>query len=119
MVNPESELRSRIDGYAAAEDWQAAMLELRELWIREPSMTTASFIASRYRILRKGLVLVPHRLAILRSFTVEPLVLLLQAGAFTSGIDLDVHAGEFNAYAQEIRKHADGAMDRSLCFLWG
>jgi FkbH-like protein len=41
-------------------------------------------------------------MAILRSFTVEPLLPLLRAGAFCYGIDLAVKIGDFNAYAQEI-----------------
>jgi FkbH-like protein len=40
--------------------------------------------------------------AILRSFTVEPLVPLLRADAFSSGLDLAVHVGDFNAYPQEL-----------------
>jgi FkbH-like protein len=43
-----------------------------------------------------------RRLAILRSFTVEPVIPLLRAGAFLRGIDLSVYMGDFNAYAQEI-----------------
>jgi FkbH-like protein len=57
--------------------------------------------------LRDKLPLVPARLAILRSFTVEPIVPLLRAAAFTAGIDLTVHVGAFNAYAQEILSPAD------------
>jgi FkbH-like protein len=44
----------------------------------------------------------PHRLAILRSFTLEPVVPLLRAEAFVSGIDVTVRLGDFNAYPQEI-----------------
>ncbi|MCH8342785.1 MAG: HAD family hydrolase [Planctomycetes bacterium] len=40
--------------------------------------------------------------AILRSFTLEPLVPMVRAGAAAAGIDLDVQLGDFNAYAQEI-----------------
>ncbi|HKB05169.1 MAG TPA: HAD-IIIC family phosphatase, partial [Gemmataceae bacterium] len=63
---------------------------------------TAGFVVSRFEKLRPSLSLVPHRLAILRSFTVEPVVPLLRAAAFLAGIDLTVHVGDFNTYAQEI-----------------
>jgi FkbH-like protein len=46
--------------------------------------------------------MLPYRLAILRSFTVEPAVPLLRASAFSVGIDLTVQLGDFNAYAQEL-----------------
>jgi predicted enzyme involved in methoxymalonyl-ACP biosynthesis len=52
--------------------------------------------------MRGSLDLRRHRCAILRSFTVEPIVPTLEACAWTSGIDLAVHTGEFNAYSQEI-----------------
>ena len=45
-------------------------------------------------------------MAVLRSFTVEPVVPMLRAAGFANGLDLTVHVGEFNAYAQEI---LDGA----------
>ena len=41
-------------------------------------------------------------MAVLRSFTVEPLVPLLRAAGFANGLDLTVWTGDFNAYAQEI-----------------
>ena len=42
------------------------------------------------------------RVAILRSFTVEPMVPLLRAHALVSGIDAAVFVGEFNSWTQEI-----------------
>src|SRR4029450_6575908 len=44
----------------------------------------------------------PCRLALLRSFTVEPLVPLLHAAACAHGITLEVHVGAFNTYVQDI-----------------
>jgi FkbH-like protein len=57
---------------------------------------------SRYEQLRADLKLLPYRLAILRSFTLEPIVPLLRAAAFGAGLDLTVHLSAFNAYVQEI-----------------
>jgi FkbH-like protein len=46
--------------------------------------------------------MIRFHLAVLRSFTIEPLVPVLRAAAFLAGIDLDVRLGQFNTYAQEI-----------------
>jgi FkbH-like protein len=97
-----SPLRSEIDAAIAAGRSGVASASLAELWSKDPSSSTAGFVTSRYESLRRELKLKPYRLAILRSFTVEPLVPLVRAGAFTYGIDLTVQVGDFNAYAQEI-----------------
>ena len=44
----------------------------------------------------------PLRLAILRSFTIEPLLEALQVKAFLSGFRLELFLNEFNQVAQEI-----------------
>jgi FkbH-like protein len=72
------------------------------MWRSDPGPAAAGFVVSRFEKLRGTLALVPFRLAILRSFTVEPVVPVLRAAAFVSGIDLTVQLGDFNAYAQEI-----------------
>jgi FkbH-like protein len=97
-----SDLRQEIDRQIAAGDARGALRSLTELWLRDRSASTASFTCSRYEQLRPKLDLLPYRLAILRSFTVEPMVPLLRAAAFSAGIDLTVHLSEFNAHAQEI-----------------
>ena len=83
-------------------DQVAAAGALGELWRREPSLATASFVVSQFETLRPNLSLLPYRVAIARSFTVEPVIPLLRAEAFVAGIDLAVHSGSFNAYAQEL-----------------
>ena len=65
-------------------------------------MAVAGYLLRGRERMRAHAALVPFRVAILRSFTVEPLVPLLSAGALAGGLDLDVHVGGFNAYAQEI-----------------
>jgi FkbH-like protein len=62
----------------------------------------AGFVASRYGRIAGRLGLLQQRWAILRSFTVEPVLPVLKAGAYAAGIALETHLGEFNAYAQEI-----------------
>ncbi|HEY6989733.1 MAG TPA: HAD-IIIC family phosphatase [Bryobacteraceae bacterium] len=97
-----SALRAEIDQALAQEDWQAARRGLERLGNVERSSAAASFAMSRYERLRPYLSLTPGRLAILRSFTVEPLVPLLRARAFAGGLDLEVHVGGFDNYAQQM-----------------
>ncbi|HYW98199.1 MAG TPA: HAD-IIIC family phosphatase [Candidatus Elarobacter sp.] len=97
-----SDLRQEIDRRIAAADAAGAARSLADLWFKDHSASTAWFACSRYEQLRPKLNLLPYRLAILRSFTVEPMVPLLRAAAFSAGIDLTVRLSEFNAHAQEI-----------------
>lgn len=97
-----SNLRGAIEGALQESHWNSAAARLGELWRAESSSATAAFVVSRFEKLREKIPLTPVRLAILRSFTVEPIVPLLRAEAFCFGMDLAVHIGDFNAYAQEI-----------------
>ncbi|MFY9660441.1 MAG: HAD-IIIC family phosphatase [Terriglobales bacterium] len=99
--NPAT-LRAEVNRLLAEGAPDAASRLLAELWRREPGSATASFVTSRVDQLRDKLPLARFKLAILRSFTVEPIVPLLRAEAFTYGIDLEVHVGDFNAYVQDI-----------------
>ena len=97
-----AEARTEIEQSLEASDWRKAARLAQSLWEREAASTTANFVIATFEKLRPHLELTPHRLALLRSFTVEPLIPLLRASAFAAGIDLTVHLGEFNAYAQEL-----------------
>ena len=99
---PESDLRTEVDRLIANGSAEAAYACLSELWRKEAGTGVAPFVVSRAEQLRGKLPLLPYRLAILRSFTVEPVVPLVRAEAFCRGIDLSVHVGDFNAFAQEI-----------------
>jgi FkbH-like protein len=95
-------LRERVDAAIAAGEAPGAESALRELWREAPGHAAAAFVVSRFERLRGELPLRACRLAILRSFTVEPVVPLLRAEAFVHGFDLDVHIGGFNTYAQDL-----------------
>ncbi len=95
-------LRAEIDRLIAEGAAEAASRRISELWRREPGSATASFLAGRMDSLRDKLVLSKFKIAILRSFTVEPIVPLLRAEAFSYGIDLEVHVGDFNTYVQDM-----------------
>jgi FkbH-like protein len=97
-----SEARQEIDHLIAAGDLTTAARELADLWVNEASPSAASFVVQRFEALRKNLKLQPYRLAILRSFTVEPMVPLFRAAAFCAGIDLTIYVSDFNAYVQAM-----------------
>jgi FkbH-like protein len=96
------DLRKEADEFIAAGSANLAALRLAELWRQESGTGTAAFVVSRYEKIREKLQLSKYRLAILRSFTLEPMLPLLRAAAFVNGIDLTVQLGDFNAYAQAI-----------------
>lgn len=94
--------RKRVDAALADSNWPAARAELGKLWRATGDAATAGFVVARFDKMRAHLPLAPARLAILRSMTVEPIVPMLRAGAFASGIGLEVFLGDFNAYVQDI-----------------
>ena len=96
------EFRKTVDRAIAAGDPRAAAHMLASAWSSDPGSALAGFVASRYERIAPGLGMLRKRLAILRSFTVEPLVPLLKSGAYSAGIALDTQIGEFNSYAQEL-----------------
>lgn len=95
-------LRQQVEESLSQGFWTKAHTALAELWRKQPTPATAAYVLTRHEHLRHHLRLSLCRLTILRSFTVEPVVPLLRAAAFINGIDLTVHVGEFNTYAQEI-----------------
>src|ERR1035437_7635738 len=96
------EFRKDVDRAIAAGDAALAARMLASAWEVEPTSALAGFVASRYGRMSGRLGLLKQRWAILRSFTVEPVVPILKAGAYAGGVALETHLGEFNAYAQEI-----------------
>jgi FkbH-like protein len=104
------DLRAEVDRLIAEGAFDLASRRLADLWRRDPASGTASFVTSRLDQLRgelreKAREIPGHtkfKLAILRSFTVEPMVPLLRAEAFAYGIDLEVHIGDFNTYVQDM-----------------
>ena len=94
--------RDEVDKRIAGGQTREAREALQRLWRAEPGPAAAGFAVARYEALRGRLALRPWRLALLRSFTVEPLVPLLRAEAFHAGIDLTVHVGQFNGWVQEL-----------------
>ena len=75
---------------------------LREFFNSAPTVANAQFALKQVTPILDHLALVPCRIAILRSFTIEPVVPILRALALFHGIDLTVHVGGFNAYSKEL-----------------
>jgi FkbH-like protein len=95
-------LRDHIDAAIAENDGIGAGALLERLWSRHPGPATANFVLTRTARLPAD----PSRrhvtLAVLRSFTLEPVVPVVRAAAAVSGIDLDVHLGDFGTYGQDM-----------------
>lgn len=93
------QIRARLDQELLAGARGDARESLRELWRLQPSASTAGVILGHRDLFPN---VRPLRVAILRAFTVEPLIPLLQAVALFHGLDISVYTGAFNAYAQEM-----------------
>src|SRR5205807_7100721 len=96
--------RAEIDKAIAKGDVDGAKVGLVELWREKGDLGTAAFVVSRYEQIRECLPLQLCKVAILRSFTIEPLMSLLRTAAFTAGLDLDVQLGGLNTYTDELGK---------------
>ena len=97
-VKPDT-LRVRIDDALRAEDQVCARQLLQDLWRDHPSLGTASYVAKKQKILLQGK---PVRVAILRSFTIEPFLPVLHATAGSHNLPLEVQCGQFNTWFQEL-----------------
>jgi FkbH-like protein len=103
VPNEQQDLRHRIDELIKSGNASRARPLFSRLWQEDPRAGTAQFIVSRIEHLESDPpVWLTCRVALLRSFTLEPVVPLLRAAAAVEGIGLDVHLGDFNTYAQEL-----------------
>jgi FkbH-like protein len=83
-------------------DWRTARLQMRRLLLGSPNPATAQFVLKSMAACEGGPNRIFLKLAVLRSFTLEPVIPLLRAAAALQGIELTVQVGDFNAYAQEV-----------------
>jgi FkbH-like protein len=98
------ELRLEIDRLISAGRVSDAGTAIAALWRQDPTPASAAFILARSdrAEVRSQLNYLPFRVAILRSFTIEPAIPLLRATALCHRLDLCVHIGDYNAYMQEV-----------------
>jgi len=94
--------REEIDRLISAGELAKAHSLLAQLWSENPGPALAGYVVSHFEKLRSTLAPTSCRVAILRSFTIEPIIPLLRAAAAVNRIDLTMHVGDFNAYAQEL-----------------
>jgi FkbH-like protein len=95
-------LRSAIEASLDADGALSTLGLLERLWRGRPGPSTAGFVLTRAQRLTG---IVPRRtvkLAIARSFTVEPVIPLLRAAAVVHRVELDVVVRGFGTYAQDL-----------------
>lgn len=95
-------LRKEIEQALEQGEHSRARLLLAEAWRGDPGPARASFVLSRAERIEGGAFVGAPRVALLRSFTVEPLVPLLRASAWVGGVALEVQVGAFGAWTPEI-----------------
>jgi FkbH-like protein len=95
-------LREDIDRLIASGNQPAALAALQVFWRENTRPAAANFVLSRFAKIQPAINAAACKVSILRSFTVEPLVPLLRAGAAVNGIDAAVHVGNFNAHVQDL-----------------
>jgi FkbH-like protein len=93
-------LRASIDDAVAR--GEAPLAQIRELFFGAPGLAAARFVSDRMKRIAERRPTRACRLAFARSFTVEPVIPLLEAAARLDGLRLDVHVGDFNTYAQDL-----------------
>jgi FkbH-like protein len=95
-----SATRADVERLIAAGEARAAARALAQLFAAQPTAANAAYVIASFDRLEDGLALVPLRVRILRSFTIEPLIPLLRARAFLAGICLDVSVGPYGVIDQ-------------------
>ena len=95
------QLRASVDVAILKGDHAGALHSLAQVWQHHSGPATAAFVNTRLSKLPSNSVR-RVSVAVLRSFTIEPILPLLRAGAALNRLALDIHIGGFNTYAQEI-----------------
>ncbi|MBC7541355.1 MAG: HAD-IIIC family phosphatase [Candidatus Sericytochromatia bacterium] len=84
------------------QDWRRAEDLLGQQFQARPTLANAHLVLDRLGRIPDRKARATCRLMICRSFTVEPIVPLLRAGAALQGLSLTAAVGAFNAYVQEL-----------------
>lgn len=79
-----------------------SIAQLRQRLHDTPTLATAQFVINTLRQFPTASTRPVVRLAILRSFTIEPVIPFLCAGAALDGVEARVQVSDFNTYAQDI-----------------
>ncbi len=111
MSNSVTTDRERILEAIESRNYAVAHRLMSDLYRSSRTLSNAQFVLKQFERIKTDLDLPCLRVAILRSYTIEPLVPLVRAEAVSHGLDLVVQVGGFNTYAQEVRDPA-GALYR-------
>lgn len=94
--------RAALDAAVEAQRWSEARALARRWWHEAPGPATAAVVNARLGRAPDTTVRRRARVVVARSFTIEPLVPVLQAAARVEGVVLDVEVGGFGTWAQEL-----------------
>lgn len=95
-------MRDQVEDAIKREEWGEVYYLLRAIWDADATPATANYILSKGECLRGHVSLSPCRMAVARSFTIEPVVPLCRAMALLKGLDLTIQVSGFNTYAQDF-----------------
>ncbi len=101
-VPDREQIRGEIERAIGKGACLAARDLLERLWLHHASPSLAPYVSGCFERMREQLRYTSCRVAILRSFTVEPVVPLAKAAAWANRVELTMKPGGFNAYAQEL-----------------
>jgi FkbH-like protein len=103
MVKSFDEIRDAVESSIEQGHASQAWVGLGELWNSKPLLTTAQYVISCAQKMGRTSGVRNRKVAFLRSFTVEPVLPLLRAECLVNArTDLEMKAGDFNTYAQDI-----------------
>ncbi|MBP6878992.1 MAG: HAD family hydrolase [Phenylobacterium sp.] len=108
VVAPASNPREIIERLIAAGEHVEALAAARSYWRAGPEASVARFLKSRIEQCWPRGEFQTNRLAILRSFTLEPVIPFLQVEAALGGRRVETWIGEYGAYGQEILDPTSG-----------
>lgn len=96
------DLKGDIEAAVEAGDGAAAHAVLVEYWHQQAGPAAASFVLAAYGGAPAPVVRASLKVAVLRSFTIEPAFPVVQAAALTHHLDLEMVVGDHNTYVQDI-----------------
>ena len=100
--NPAKDLKRAIDAALEAGKGPAAHALLVEYWHEQAGPAAAAYVLAAYGAVPAPVDRIALKIAVLRSFTVEPAFPVVRAAALTHHLGLEIIVGDHNTYAQDI-----------------
>jgi FkbH-like protein len=95
-------LREFAEQYIREEKFDVAMDSLLKIADKEPNLTNIHYICQKADDIIAHLQFLPVRIALLSSFTIEPLMPFLKVRCYQAGLKPEIFVGPYNQYQQEI-----------------